>query len=35
MDLSYMNQLPIGGFDYSNCLRNKALLESSKDKAAV
>lgn len=26
MDLAYMNALPqTGGFDYSNCLRNKAL----------
>ena len=30
MELSYMKTLPdVGGFDYSNCLRNKALLNNS------
>jgi hypothetical protein len=28
MDLSYMKSLPTGGFNYDNCLRNKALAES-------
>lgn len=28
MDLSYMKTLPHGGFNYDNCIRNKALLES-------
>jgi len=28
MDLGYMNQLPIGGFNYDNCLRNNALSQS-------
>ena len=28
MDLSYMKTLPMGGFNYDNCIRNKALLES-------
>lgn len=40
MDLSYMKTLQsqLGGFNYDNCLRNKALLESnslSKDKLKV
>ena len=30
MDLQYINALPLGGFNYDNCLRNKALLEHSK-----
>jgi 20S proteasome subunit beta 2 len=25
MDLNYINTLPLGGFNYDNCLRNKAL----------
>ena len=25
MELNYLKTLPLGGFDYSNCLRNKAL----------
>ena len=25
MELNYMNSLPLGGFNYDNCLRNKAL----------
>jgi len=25
MELNYMNNLPLGGFNYDNCLRNKAL----------
>ena len=25
MELNYMNTLPLGGFNYDNCLRNKAL----------
>jgi hypothetical protein len=25
MELNYMKDLPQGGFDFSNCLRNKAL----------
>ena len=28
MDLSYMKSLPLGGFNYDNCLRNKALADS-------
>lgn len=28
MELSYMESLPVGGFNYDNCLRNKALAES-------
>jgi hypothetical protein len=29
MDLSYIKNLPLGGFNYDNCLRNNA-LEMSK-----
>ena len=25
MELNYMNNLPLGGFNYDNCFRNKAL----------
>ena len=25
MELNYVNTLPLGGFNYDNCLRNKAL----------
>jgi len=25
MELNYINSLPLGGFNYDNCLRNKAL----------
>jgi len=25
MDLNYMKDLPLGGFNYDNCIRNKAL----------
>ena len=25
MELNYMNNLPLGGFNYENCLRNKAI----------
>ena len=25
MELNYVNALPLGGFNYDNCLRNKAL----------
>ena len=25
MELNYMNNLPLGGFNYDNCLRNKAI----------
>ena len=25
MELGYMNALPVGGFNYDNCLRNNAL----------
>ena len=28
MDLSYIKEIPQGGFNYDNCLRNKALQES-------
>ena len=30
MDLQYINALPLGGFNYDNCLRNKALVENAK-----
>jgi len=28
MELPYMHSLPLGGFNYDNCLRNKALEQS-------
>ena len=28
MELSYVDDVPRGGFNYDNCLRNKALLEA-------
>lgn len=28
MELAYMKSLPLGGFNYDNCLRNKALEQS-------
>ena len=30
MELNYMNNLPLGGFNYDNCLRNKALQANLK-----
>ena len=32
MDLSYTNSIPQGGFNYDNCIRNKALLEALPNK---
>lgn len=29
MNTDYIKQLPVGGFNYDNCIRNKALLESN------
>ncbi len=29
MELDYIKTLPLGGFNYDNCIRNKALTESS------
>jgi invasion protein IalB len=29
MELSYLSTLPQGGFNFDNCIRNKALAESS------
>ncbi len=29
MELNYINHLPQGGFSFENCIRNKALAESS------
>jgi len=29
MNTDYMKSLPVGGFNYDNCIRNKALLESA------
>ena len=28
MNTDYMKSLPTGGFNYDNCIRNKALVES-------
>lgn len=28
MELDYLKTLPLGGFNYDNCIRNKALTES-------
>ena len=29
--VDYVDSLPLGGFDYQNCLRNKAMLDNAKD----
>lgn len=29
MELGYIDAIPKGGFNYDNCLRNKALTESN------
>ncbi len=29
MNTDYIKQIPVGGFNYDNCIRNKALLESN------
>jgi hypothetical protein len=29
MELQYMQALPLGGFNYDNCLRNQALLANN------
>jgi len=29
MNTEYMNSLPVGGFNYDNCIRNKALQETA------
>ena len=29
MELNYLNTLPTGGFNFDNCIRNKAMAESS------
>lgn len=31
MELGYLDAMPKGGFNYDNCLRNKALLEAATD----
>lgn len=28
MNTEYMNSLPVGGFNFDNCIRNKALLQT-------
>ena len=28
MDLNYIKTLPLGGFDFGNCIRNKAMVEA-------
>ena len=29
MNTEYMNSLPVGGFNYDNCIRNNALNETA------
>ena len=29
MNTDYIKQIPVGGFNYDNCIRNKALIESN------
>lgn len=29
MELDYLKHLPMGGFNYDNCIRNNALVQSS------
>ena len=31
MELGYMEALPLGGFNYDNCLRNNALAQAKPD----
>ena len=33
--VSYMDTLPLGGFNYDNCIRNKALLANAKIKSGA
>ena len=33
--VSYIATLPLGGFNYDNCIRNKALLANSKAKGGA
>ena len=33
--LNYIESLPLGGFNYDNCIRNKALLANAKTKGAA
>ena len=33
--VSYCDNLPLGGFNYDNCIRNKALLANAKTKGAA
>ena len=33
--VSYIETLPLGGFNYDNCLRNKALLANAKSKGGA
>ena len=30
VELNYLNQLPLGGFSYDNCIRNTALMANTK-----
>ena len=30
VELNYLNQVPLGGFNYDNCLRNTALTSQAK-----
>ncbi len=30
MELNYLNQVPLGGFSYDNCVRNTALQAQTK-----
>ena len=30
VDLNYLEAMPVGGFNYENCIRNKALLAQTK-----
>ena len=33
--VSYVESLPLGGFNYDNCVRNKALMEHAKTKGGA
>ena len=33
--VSYVESLPLGGFNYDNCVRNKALMDHAKSKGGA
>lgn len=35
MELNYINELPLGGFDFDNCIRNEALMANAAPGAKI